>query len=56
MLSVLAIFYLSDIEYSKSYAKLAESAKTLASQQVTKRLTELVVYRFYVREEFQKNV
>lgn len=25
---------LSDIEYAKSYAKMAESAKTLASQQV----------------------
>lgn len=26
---------LSDIEYAKNYAKMAESAKTLASQQVT---------------------
>lgn len=28
----------SDIEYAKNYAKMAESAKTLASQQVTREL------------------
>lgn len=27
--------YLSDIEYAKNYTKMAESAKTLAGQQVT---------------------
>lgn len=29
-------FSLPDIEYARNYAKMAESAKTLASQQVTK--------------------
>lgn len=34
-LSFCTTVFLSDIEYAKNYAKMAESAKTLASQQVT---------------------
>lgn len=32
-------FHFSDIEYAKNYAKMAESAKMLASQQVTEQFS-----------------
>lgn len=38
---------LADIECAKSYAKIAESAKTLASQQVSNQCRQFHVHNMY---------